>query len=59
MYDNDDILSRVFNEHTVPDDIEIVCVEITLRKQKCFKYEHIGVIDHYSTAFDRLIMRDF
>ena len=31
---NDSIPSGKLQEHTTPDDIEIVCVEINLKKQK-------------------------
>ena len=34
MYINDSIPSRKLQEHTTPDDIEIVWVEINLQKQK-------------------------
>ena len=34
MYVNENILSRTLHEHSMPDDIEILCVEIILRKQK-------------------------
>ena len=34
MYVNDNIPSRILNQHTIPDDVEIMCVEINLKKQK-------------------------
>ena len=34
MYVNENIPSRKLNEHTIPDDVEITCVEINLKKQK-------------------------
>ena len=34
MYVNENIPSRTLHEHSIPDDIEIMCVEINLRKQK-------------------------
>ena len=36
MYVNEDIQSRQLKEHILPDDIEILCVEINLKKQKWF-----------------------
>ena len=34
MYVNEDIPSRILTPHVIRDDIEILCVEINLRKQK-------------------------
>ena len=34
MYVNDNIPSRKLNEHSLPADIEIMCVELNLKKQK-------------------------
>ena len=34
MYVNENIPSRKLNEHTIPDDVEIMCVEINLKQQK-------------------------
>ena len=34
MYINQNIPSRILKAHTLPDDIEILCVEINLKKQK-------------------------
>ena len=34
MYVNHDIPSRKLKEHNIPDDVEIMCVEINLKKQK-------------------------
>ena len=34
MYVNENIPSRILVEHTIPGDIEILCVKINLRKQK-------------------------
>ena len=36
MYINQNIPSRILKAHTLPDDIEILCVEINLKKQKWF-----------------------
>ena len=33
MYVNQDIPSRILKSYIIPDDIEILCVEINLRKQ--------------------------
>ena len=62
-------------EHTLPDDVEIMCVEINLKKQKWilmgiyrppnmnerYFLDHLSrVIDCYSKKYDRLvIMGDF
>ena len=75
LYVNDNIPSRKLNEHTIPDDVEILCVEINLRKQKwvllgiyrppkmneAYFLDHLSrVIDLYSKKYDRiLIMGDF
>ena len=68
------MLMKTFNPlrgHSIPDDIEIVCVEINLRKQKWillgiyrppgmnenYFFDHLGrVIDYYSTTFDNLVI---
>ena len=34
LYINENIPSRELTEHTLPDDVEIMCVEINLKKQK-------------------------
>ena len=34
MYVNENIPSRILNEHILPNDTEIMCVEVNLRKQK-------------------------
>ena len=34
MYVNENIPSRKLNEHTIPDDVEIMCVGVNLKKQK-------------------------
>ena len=34
MYVNENIPSRMLKDHFAPDDIEVICVEINLRKQK-------------------------
>ena len=34
MYVNQNIPSRILKTHTLPDDNEILCVEINLKKQK-------------------------
>ena len=75
MYVNDNIPSRKLNEHFLPADIEIMCVELNLKKQKWIvigiyrppkmneKYflDHLSrVVDFYSKAYGRvLIMGDF
>ena len=75
VYVNDNIPSRKLNEHSLPADIEIMCVELNLKKQKWIvigmyrppkmneKYflDHLSrVVDFYSKAYDRvLIMGDF
>ena len=75
MYVNDNIPSRILNQHTIPDDVEIMCVEINLKKQKWitigihrppsmnerYFIDHLGrVIDFYSKIYDRfVIMGDF
>ena len=50
MYVNEDIPSRVLNSHVTPDDIEILCIEINLRKQKWVVlgiYRPPNTIDRY------------
>ena len=75
MYVNENIPSRKLNEHILPIDIEIMCVEVNLRKQKwilvgiyrppnmneSYFLGHLSrVIDLYSKTYDRiLIMGDF
>ena len=75
MYVNENIPSRMLKEHTLPDDIEVMCVEINLKKQKWvimgiyrppnmnktyFSDNLSRTIDCYSTKYDRiLIMGDF
>ena len=75
LYVNDNIPSRQLTEHVIPDDIEIMCVEINLKKQKWVllgiyrppkmneKYflDHLSrVIDVYSRKYDKIvIMGDF
>ena len=75
MYINQNLPSRLLKKHTIPDDIEIICVEINLKKQKWVvigiyrppnmneKYfiDHLSrVIDLYSKGYDRIIvMGDF
>ena len=75
MYVNENIPSRKLNEHTLPDDVEIMCVEINLKKQKwilmglyrppnmneMYFLNHLSrVIDYYSKKYDRIvIMGDF
>ena len=34
MYINDNIPSRILNEHSLPADMEVLCVEMNLKKQK-------------------------
>ena len=75
LYVNENIPSRKLTEHTLPDDIEILCVEVNLRKQKwvligiyrppkmneAYFLDHLSrVIDLYSKKYDRIvIMGDF
>ena len=75
VYVNDNIPFLKLNEHSLPADIEIMCVELNLKKQKWIvigiyrppkmneKYflDHLSrVVDFYSKAYDRvLIMGDF
>ena len=75
LYVNENIPSRKLKEHTLPDDIEIMCVELNLKKQKWvliglyrppnmnerYFLDHLSrVIDYYSTKYDRIvIMGDF
>ena len=75
VYNNDGIPSRKLQEHTTPDDIEIVCVEINLKKQKwviigiynppnmnnMYFLDHLcKTIDLYNREYDNVvIMGDF
>ena len=75
MYVNENIPSRKLNEHNLPEDVEIMCIEINLKKQKWvligiyrppdmnetyFLDELSKVIDLYSKRYDRIvIMGDF
>ena len=75
MYVNENIPSRILNEHILPNDTEIMCVEVNLRKQKWviigiyrppnmnvnYFLSHLSkVIDLYSKKYDRvLVMGDF
>ena len=75
MYVNENIPSRKLNEHYIPADIEIMCVEINLRKQnwiiiglyrpskmnEIYILNHLSrVVDLYSKGFYRIvIMGDF
>ena len=75
MYINRNIPSRILKAHTLPDDIEILCVEINLKKQKWVvigiyrppnmneKYvidNQSRVTDLYSKDYERIvIMGDF
>ena len=75
MYVNENIPSRKLKEHTLPDDVEIMCVEMNLKKQKWalmgiyrppnmnerYFLDHLSrVIDYYSKKYDRVvIMGDF
>ena len=75
MYVNQDIPSRILKSHDTPEDIEIMCVEINLRKQKwvvigiyrppnlnaIYFSNHLSrVLDLYSKKYDNLIiMGDF
>ena len=75
MYVNQDIPSRILKSYIIPDDIEILCVEINLRKQKwavfgiyrppgmkeSYFIDHISrLIDSYSKKYENfIIMGDF
>ena len=75
LYVNEDIPSKKLKNHILPDDIEILCVEINLKKQKwiimgiykppnmsnTYFLEHLSkTIDCYSAKYDRLVvMGDF
>ena len=75
MYINENIPSRLLKEHIIPANIEIICVEINLRKQKwvvvgiyrppninvTYFLEHLSrVIDCYYKKYERvIIMGDF
>ena len=69
MYMNENIPSRKLNEH-VPEDIESMCVEINLRKQKwiiiglyrppkmneiSFLNQLSKVVDLYGKRYDRIV----
>ena len=75
MYINQNIASRKLKEHNIPENVEILCVEINLRKQKwvligiyrppnmneTYFMDHLSkVVDLYSKKYDRIvIMGDF
>ena len=75
MYVNENIPSRLLNGHTMPADIELICVEINLKKQKwlimgvyrppnmseTYFLNHLCMVtDFYSRYYDRIIiMGDF
>ena len=75
LYVNENIPNRELTEHTLSDDVEIMCVEINLKKQKWvligiyrppnmnerYFLDHLSrVIDCYSKKYDRfVIMGDF
>ena len=75
MYVNESIPSRTLNIHNIPNDMEILCVEINLKKQKwvligiyrppnmnlTYFYDNLSrVVDCYSKHYDRIvIMGDF
>ncbi len=75
MYVNENIPSRQLKEHIIPDDIEIMCVEINLKKKKWvllgiyrppnmnekYFFDNLSrVIDCYSKKYDSIIvMGDF
>jgi len=75
MYVNRNIASRLLKNHVTPIDVEIMCVEINLKKQKWliigiyrppsmnakYFFENLSrVIDLYSNKFERfIIMGDF
>ena len=72
LYVNENIPSRMLKEHSSPVDIEILCVEINLRKQKwiiiigiyrppsmngTYFLEHLSrITDFYSCKYDRIII---
>ena len=75
LYVNENIPSRMLNHHYAPDDIEAICVEINLRKQKwviigiyrppsmneTYFLENVGrITDFYNCKYDKvIIMGDF
>ena len=75
MYVNEDIPSRLLNEHSAPNDLELICIEINLKKQKwlivgiyrppnmreSYFLDHLSrITDFYSRKYDRIIiMGDF
>ena len=75
MYVNEDIPSRLLKEHHAPDDIEVICVEINLRKEKwviigiyrppsmndTYFLDNLSrITDFYSCKYDKvIIMGDF
>ena len=75
MYTNENIPSRKLTEHILPDDIEILCIELNLKKEKWvimgiyrppdmspnYFFNHLSrIIDFYSTKYERIIiMGDF
>ena len=75
LYINEDIPSIQKNDHSIPNDIEIICVEINLRKQKwliigiyrppsmnpTYFFDHLSrITDFYSNKYDRMVfMGDF
>ena len=75
MYVNQNIPSRTLNTHIIPDDIELICVELNLKKQKWviigiyrppsmnerYFFDNLSrLVDYYNKNYDRLvIMGDF
>ena len=75
LFVNEDIPSKLLTGHTLPEDVEILCTEINLKKQKwviigiynppdmkdkCFMDNLSKAIDLYSTKYDRIVvMGDF
>ena len=75
LYTNENIPSRKLTEHILPDDIEILCIELNLKKEKWvimgiyrppdmsqnYFFNHLSrIIDFYSTKYERIIiMGDF
>ena len=42
MYVNENIHSRILNAHIIPDDVEILCVEMKLKKAKMDNYRNLS-----------------
>ena len=71
LFVNENIPSKKLTDHILPEDIEILCAEINLKKQKWIimgvynppntnnKYvmDHLSkAVDFYSTKYDRIVI---